>query len=119
MLLISARRPLISGPRHPTFLYGVALACLTSIGGCNGGDRPELGTVQGRVSLNGGPLGRAMISFQPMDGGRQSCCVTNREGAYELVYLRNIRGAKVGNHRVTISTAIGDGSDQKEEIVPD
>lgn len=72
------------------------LAC-----GCGPSDRPELGAVSGNVTLDGQPLASASVSFsQP--GFRSSIGKTNAEGHYELVYLRDIKGAVPGTYLVKI-----------------
>ena len=75
------------------------------IAGCSGGTRPELGQVRGTVTLDGQPLAGATVLFKPEEGGRHSRGVTDTTGQYELIYIRDIKGAKVGPHKVIISTA--------------
>jgi hypothetical protein len=70
--------------------------------GCGKSDQPDLGMVRGRVTLDEKPLANVTVSFRPLGGGRQSCGDTDANGHYELIYLRDIRGAKLGKHRVTI-----------------
>jgi hypothetical protein len=75
---------------------------------------PELADVQGAVTLDGKPLARALIIFEPKTGGRASRAVTDDTGAYRLNYLRDVNGAKIGLHKVKITTASED--DPKERI---
>ena len=89
--------------------------CLLVLSGC-GGDLPKLGTVHGKVTLDGKPLADAGVVFTPIDGGRQSMAVTGTNGKYALTYLRDIRGAKIGQHSVRISVA--DGESGKTEYIP-
>ena len=72
--------------------------------GCAGGDS-NIGQVEGVVSLDGEPLKRALVCFYPTDG-RASAGQTDEEGHYELQYIKNVKGAVVGQHKVTISTKI-------------
>ena len=65
---------------------------------------------------DGKPLRGVTVSFHPLDGGRQSYDKTDDQGGYNVVYLRDIRGAKVGKHRVTIRSVGGDKPEK--EIVP-
>lgn len=91
-------------PRASTlfvFLFGIAVCA----GGCGRGDRPELGLVRGKVTFDGAPLAEAFVVFTPLAGGRQSSGFTNQDGIYELNYLRDIKGAKIGAHRVAVATA--------------
>lgn len=76
--------------------------------GCARGNQPELGTVHGRITLDGKPLAGVTISFQPGDGGRQSSDETDEQGRYDLIYLRDIHGAKVGKHRVVLGSSAPD-----------
>jgi hypothetical protein len=78
---------------------------ITSILGCSSGDRPPLGTVHGKITLDGKPLPRANVGFVPTTGGRESWGVSDTDGNYVIRYLRDIMGAKVGVHTVRISTA--------------
>ena len=80
----------------------LCILLLLSIG-C-GGDS-NIGKVEGVVSLDGEPLKRALVCFYPTDG-RASAGQTDEEGHYELQYIRNVKGAVVGPHKVTISTYI-------------
>ena len=89
--------------------------CLLVLSGC-GGDLPKLGTVHGKVTYDGKPLAGAGVVFIPIDGGRQSMAVTNSDGNYTLTYLRDICGAKIGQHNVRITTS--DGESGKTEYIP-
>ena len=46
----------------------------------------------------------AVVSFTPVGGGRSSTAQTGEDGSYELTYLRDIKGAKIGEHEVRITT---------------
>jgi hypothetical protein len=63
-----------------------------------------LGEVEGTVTLDGQPLADARISFYPQEGGRSSEAVTDASGRYVLQYSGEAGGAKVGTHKVSIST---------------
>ena len=73
--------------------------------GCTGGDK-DLGLVEGLVSIDGQPADKATIRFYPSNGSRGSFGVTDGEGRYELVYTVGKDGAKIGQHKVTISTKL-------------
>ncbi|MGA2796909.1 MAG: carboxypeptidase-like regulatory domain-containing protein [Thermoguttaceae bacterium] len=75
---------------------------------------PQLGEVQGTVTLDGRPLARATVIFEPKAGGHASRAVTDASGRYQLVYLRDNTGALVGSHLVKVFTASED--DPKERI---
>ena len=92
-----------------------AFVVLALLGGCTrNGDRPDLGQVQGTVTLDGEPLKGAVIAFRPREG-QPSSARTDSNGNYELHYLRDIRGAKVGFHKVKITTAT---EENPQERVP-
>jgi hypothetical protein len=86
--------------------YSSALTALVvtsfCVAGCGGtGDRPKIAEVTGVVTLDGVPLPGASITFnQP--GFRSSIGNTDEQGQYELIYIRDIRGAVLGEHEVKI-----------------
>lgn len=102
--------------RHDSRFKWVAalLACLASVAGCSSGDQPDLGLVTGRITLNGEPLPNVEVAFQP-ENGRPSYGETDEDGNYELTYIRDTKGAKVGTHRVLVRTKSVD-SDAIEPI---
>ena len=73
--------------------------------GCNRGDRPPLGTVHGKITMDGKPLSGANIGFVPTGGGHESYGITDAEGNYALTSISATSwGAKVGTHTVRINT---------------
>ena len=93
-----------------------AVVCLLLLVGCSRSDRPPLGMVSGTVTLDGKPLADARLIFEPAEGGRASTGSTDREGKYELIYIRKDKGAKVGTHLVRISIANPDADNV--ELLP-
>ena len=85
---------------HTLWLLGLAVL----VTACSRGTRPELAPVEGTVTLNGIPLEGARVAFRPTSRGRGSIGRTNSQGRYELTYIRDIMGAKVGGHKVMITT---------------
>jgi hypothetical protein len=85
----------------------VAIALATLIG-CSRSKQPPLGTVDGFVTLDGKPLAAAAVLFTPDGRGRTSIGITDADGRYSLTYLRDIKGADVGRHKVRITTATDD-----------
>lgn len=71
--------------------------------GCSQEDYGDLGKATGVVTLDGSPYPGAMITFTP-DKGRPSIGITKDDGTYELVYIRDTKGAEPGEHRVSINT---------------
>ena len=88
---------------------------LLSLPGCGGSsDQPELGQVQGTITLDGKPLGGVAVVFQP-ENGRPARGRTDAEGKYELTYIRDTRGTKVGLNRVEIAPS-EEEDDPTEEL---
>lgn len=83
----------------------LALLAAAAAGGCSRSDRPALGTVSGRITLDGRPLPDATVLFTPDGKGRTSLGFTDSDGRYHLIYLRDIPGANLGRHAVRITTA--------------
>lgn len=79
-------------------LLVVAVSLL--LAGCSpAGDRPPLGTVTGKVTVDGQPLSGVIISFMP-DSGRAATATTNDQGEYQLIYLDGVQGCKVGPNTI-------------------
>lgn len=91
----------------------IALACLA---GCSRPERPPLGMVAGTVTLDGRPLPDATVLFTPDSRGRTSQGLTDGEGHYRLLYLRDIEGANLGRHTVRITTASEEN--RRRELLP-
>lgn len=93
---------------------GAAVAGLALGAGC--GQKPELGSVEGVVTLDGKPLARAAVAFFPDpakgQNGPVSVAVTDDAGNYTLEYTvmndqdpaqsRKHPGAVLGWHKVVI-----------------
>lgn len=77
-------------------------------------DQPELGAVSGTVTMDGEPLVGVEVIFGP-ESGRSSTAFTDDEGHYTLNYLHDTPGAKLGPHKVSISTYLEDESDPDAE----
>ncbi len=106
------RKPRVSGVT-PWLLLVVA-----GVAGCG---EMKVAPVTGTVTLDGKPLERASVLFQPAGGGRPSFGVSDKNGVYRLGYSMDEEGAEVGSCTVKVSTAIesGDyGSKRGKELVP-
>lgn len=102
-------------------LKNLASALLLPLFVCSGCSSGDFGTVTGTVTADGKPLPNAMVSFIPQPDGRASAGMTGDDGSYELIYTQDQKGAKVGEHKVQITTAIesGDyGSKAPRETLP-
>jgi len=103
----------VKSRRSFSALLALSLFCLCQLGCGSKGDQPELGTVHGTVTLDGQPLVGVAVVFQP-DNGRPSRGTTDAEGKYELIYIRQTKGAKVGPHRVEIAPSEEGGVEEIE-----
>ncbi len=92
----------MSWNRFSCMLIVVGISMFFQVG-CGGrGDQPELGQVTGTITLDGKPLSGIAVVFQP-DSGRPARGMTDGEGKYELTYIRQTKGTKVGPNRVEIA----------------
>lgn len=126
----------VMSPRHVIWSHGgcifFGMLCLAVIAGCDGGGRAHA-PISGAVTLDGKPLAKGSIVFQPMAGadglaaGRGSSAYCDDDGHYELKSVEGTFGAVVGSHRVRIygpklqrSSADDSGGTrgQMAEIVP-
>lgn len=74
--------------------------------GCGGGsDRPPLGRVTGRVTIDGQPFSGVIIAFLP-ESGRPATAVTDKDGKYDLDYLDE-KGCKVGPNTIGFMVPTG------------
>jgi len=96
-----------------------AMMIVATLLGC-GGDHPEVGSVKGKVTLDGSPLAKAIVMFQPSPG-RASNGTTDDQGNYSLDYLDGVKGALIGQHKVIIRTEIPGEDGQppiQKEVLP-
>lgn len=85
------------------FLRSIALVLLAlTVTGCGRSDLPELGRVQGTVTLDGEPLPNAAVGFYPLSGGRQALAIIDQDGHYDLTFVDGVDGAKTGMSEVTV-----------------
>jgi hypothetical protein len=84
-------------------LLAAAITILSlNLTGCGGpGDQPEMGLVTGTVTMDSKPLSGVAVMFSPVDG-RPAMGKTDAEGKYELTYIRDTKGCKVGKNKVQI-----------------
>lgn len=84
-----------------------SVAVALMIAGCSGETKgPELGAVEGTVTMDGKALPNATVEFQPVgDKGAPSNGETDEKGHYVLRYTLNKEGATIGVNIVSIRTA--------------
>jgi hypothetical protein len=100
-------------------LLFVGLAVL--VAGC--GDGRQLGTVSGKVTLDGQPLAGARVNFQPdaavRNTGIGSFGKTDANGEYSLTLIdESAKGAVVGKHRVMIKAISDNAADRVDDKAP-
>jgi len=96
------------------------LLLLVAAGGCGGGG--SMAPVSGRVTLAGRPLADAVVTFQPVRAqGAETLNMTgsvgktDADGRFDLRLIEPDKpGAAVGQHRVSISTASSDATNDAQ-----
>lgn len=84
----------------------VAAIAMCLVIGCSKPSGPDLGYVEGDVTLDGKPLDGAEVQFEPSDA-RPSVAFTDENGHYVLKFTGSRDGATVGTHTVRILSARG------------
>ena len=92
-----------------------AFSAVLALAGCGSSDLP-LASVSGRVTLDGQPLPKAFVEFQPIAEGSPSYGITDEEGRYELRFSRRHAGVLAGQHKVRVRTARTQTDEQGNEI---
>jgi len=78
----------------------IGLAVLVGCGGPS-----NVGSVTGKVTLDGQPLADAVVTFSPTkEGGSSGVGKTDAGGNYVLSYYAGVSGAEIGENKVSITT---------------
>ena len=85
--------------RLSVFLCTLSVVLLSLIG-CGSS---KTASVTGTVTLDGQPVARAGVAFQPKDGGRMSTGETDAAGKFTLTCYERGDGAIPGAHDVTVT----------------
>lgn len=93
------------------------LVAASLVVGCGQTSEP-LAQVEGTILLDGRPLPNAIVEFQPEGKGRPSVGETGPDGKYKLRYSKNQAGARIGSHKVMITTFSPSGDGKFRERVP-
>ena len=96
-------------------LCSIVLIC--AVVGCGGG-YSNVAKVTGKVSLDGQPLPDTLVTFTPTAGGSPSAGRTDARGNYILHYTRDVKGAELGEHIVSVST-LSEGDPDSDPPTPD
>ena len=91
----------------------IGIILLGFVIGCSQSDRPPLGRVSGKVTMDGAPIEGLIVNFRP-DEGRTATSETNAQGKYDLIYTYQVKGAKVGPS--TVSFVWPTGAERKKGI---
>lgn len=84
----------------------LAIATLLTITtGCgpSGPETPAVTPVSGTATLNGEPLGGAVIAFSPVSGGRGASAITNDDGTFEATSFSKGDGLVPGQYGITVT----------------
>jgi len=103
-----------------SLIQALSLMTVCLLAGCSGGatDTPELGQVSGTITMDGKPLSKANVTFEPQSGA-PSLGMTDEAGHYELAYNKDHQGAVPGQHKVRISKFGEPGSpNDTEDQIP-
>lgn len=88
-------------------LLAVVLVCI--LNGCS--DRPAVAPASGKVTLDGRPIPGAVVTFQPVAGGRLGTAETDADGIYHVTtFGPDVDGAIVGEHYVGVVRVGGPGA---------
>jgi hypothetical protein len=94
--------------RTPFVRSLVAIASAAFLLGCGGdASKPKLGRVSGKVTYNGQPVTKGIVSFVPRGGpgaqsGQSATGEIGPDGSYTLTTFENGDGAVLGEHSVLI-----------------
>lgn len=79
---------------------------------------PELGDVSGVITLDGKPLAGATVTFLPQIEDEElasrvasSVGMTDADGQYSLMYVKDVEGAAVGPHIVAVTLPLPNGAE--------
>jgi hypothetical protein len=96
-------------------------ACLLALGcgGASKAGRKPVYSVSGKITMSGGPLPGASVSFAPLDGQPVAVGRTNDQGEYTLTTYDAGDGAAAGRYAVVVSkpTAVAAASGEDEHSV--
>jgi hypothetical protein len=100
----------------------VAIVVAMSGVSCSG-NPSGTGRVHGIITLDGQSYPDAQVVFTPAEG-RPSSGITDSNGRYELTYVRDVKGAAIGKHTISITTIQKSSSDRGDdppfkETIPD
>jgi hypothetical protein len=100
---------------------GLPAAFLATLVGCGGPPEPTRLPVTGTVTLDGDPIGNALVSFLPEANTKTlpSFAATAPDGKYVLRAPQGQKGIEAGTYRVTVSRLLRkDGTPPPPDVPP-
>ena len=99
-------------------IFLILCAAATGLAGCNSG--PDMGTVTGKVTLDGQPAEGLEVEFEPKQAGTGTSAIgyTQPDGSYELYYPGDRKGAPPGEYTVRIRGAERDDPAEQKVVAP-
>jgi hypothetical protein len=88
----------------------VLVTTATFLFGCGGdASKPKLGPVSGKVTYNGQPVTKGLVSFVPSSGpgsetGQSASGEIGPDGSYKLTTFESGDGAVLGQHKVLVQS---------------
>ncbi len=103
-----------------TIALSITLFAVCLFAGCGGEPKPTLIPASGTLTINGKPAGDIMVQFVPnvLDekiNAPMSQALTDAQGNFELVTMKNEKGAYPGEHKVTLIDTLEERPAQGEE----
>ena len=98
------------------FLKLIALSAMSTLllVGCK--PDVDLGSVTGKITLDGQPLQNAFVQFVPVKGGRAAVALTDANGEFVMQYSGSQAGTLVGQAKVEITTVTADSEGAREKV---
>jgi hypothetical protein len=98
----------MSSMQHPKRLLSLAGLLVFALAGCG----PNLGSVEGTVTLDGKPVKGVEVTFQPVgEEGGTAIGYTDAQGHYNLHYPGHEEGAPPGEYNVRLAGGEGGSID--------
>lgn len=98
--------------RQPLLFVSLIAILQLALAGCGSSipernNVPDLGTVHGKVTLDGRPMSGLMIVLTPDDESKPSFSNTDEEGNYKAMYFVDLEGVKVGPCTISVNGGLG------------
>ncbi len=85
---------------------GILFSCFVSLVGCGKSGEFETALVSGKVTLDGQPVTKGTVIFQPLKGKKARGSI-GADGSFTLGTYGSTDGATIGSHRVIIVSREG------------